>query len=893
MNRRHRKLNLLASTAFSIATIGANAHALEDDSPPVLSDDDLFILQMRLGRYMLSDGLIGYRVEGGACVLLEDFVRAVEFAINVDETGARGWFVRPEQTFVLNLEKGRVEASGRARALRKHEVIDDGGAPCVLVASLAEWFPVDLSLDFENAIIFAKSRSPLPVEEREVRKRRRLAIVERSSINLQSKDIQSAPYAMARWPIIDSSLSATITQNGVSASGDILMAAEIAKVNTELYVNVNAHSGVQSIRARAGRRNAKGGLGGPLDATEMIAGDVAAPQNRLSAGSKTGRGVFISSYDLDKPDIFDTTTLRGEILSGWEVELYRNDVLLGFRSASPDGRYEFLEVPVLYGRNRFRLVFYGPQGQMREESKEFFVGDSLLNPGKHKYFLAINQQETSTIYNRTPSVNRDSGRLRAQGRFELGVTKKATIAVGAATYHLNGERQSYVDASVKTSLAGLGVIANTSWRNGGGSALSTSFFMGRKRFNLIATHEEFWRYDSELVRGTGEGGLRRRDNVRLDFMIDPVLLNAVPIAINGRHEERNDGARRIEAAIRSSINVSGLSISNEITGAHHQQPGNNDSLELAGTALFNRPFPGGVLRGEIGYDIKPTKRFNNLGLTSDIHLAQNASMRINASYNAQDGVYNGGAGLNFAFSGLSIGAFGRISSDGAFETGVNLSSSLARNPISGKWSASASDAAASGAIAARIFVDNDGDGAYTQGDDWLEEARLKIDGRPIKTPTTSEGGLLITGLAPYEPVSVELDMRTVEDPYLIGPKISTKYIAPRPGLISEIHIPLSRSGEIVGETLLLEAGAKKGVGDVQLELVDESGAVIATTRSEYDGFYVFERTPFGNYTVRISPEQAERLNLRQEETPALTLTIDNDIAEGVVITLSPYGRVDL
>lgn len=893
MVRRYRKLNLLASTALSIATVGAGAYAQEDDSPPVLSDDDLLILQMRLGRYLLSDGLIGYRVGDGACVLLEDFLRAVEFAVNVDETGARGWYVRPEQTFILNLEKGHVETSGRRRALAKYEVIDDAGAHCVSVSSLAEWFPIDLDVDFENAIIFAKSRALLPVEEREERKRRRQTIVERSSLNLKSEDIHSAPYAMARWPIIDSSLTATITQNGATTSGDVLVAAEILKVNTELYVNVNAESGVQNVRARFGRRSADGNLAGPLKATEMIAGDVAAPQNRLSASSKTGRGVFISSFDLDKPDVFDTTTLRGEILSGWEVELYRNDVLLDFRSASPDGRYEFLEVPVLYGRNRFRLVFYGPQGQIREESKELFVGDSLLKPGDKKFFVSVNQQETATLYTREQTPNRDSGHLRAQARVELGVTKKATLGVGVTSYHLKGERQSYIDASLKTSIAGIGLFTDASWQDGGGSALSTSLLVGRKRFSLIATHEEFWRYDSELVRGSGDGALRRRDNARLNFMIDPLFVKAIPIAINARHEEYANSARRVDTSIRTSTSLLGVSISNELASTWNRRPGEEDAFDIAGAALFNRHFPGGVLRGEVSYDVRPQKRFNSVSLTGDLRLIENTSLRINTGYNAQQQTVNGGVGVNYAFSGLAIGAFGRASSQGAFEAGVNLSSSLARNPINGRWSASAREAAASGAVAARIFVDNDGDGAYTPGDEWLEQARLKVDGRPVRAPATSDGGLLVTGLAPYEPISIELDMRTIEDPYLIGPKISTKRISPRPGLINEIEIPLTRSGEIVGEAVLLEAGETRGVGDVQLELVDNDGVVIATTTSEYDGFYVFERAPFGDYTVRIAPEQATRLKLRQEQTPHLKLTIDNDIAEGVVITLSPYGRVDL
>ena len=49
---------------------------------------------------------------------------------------------------------------------------------------------------------------------------------------------------------------------------------------------------------------------------------------------------------------------------GWDAELYRNGQLLAFAENRADGRYEFIDVPLLYGQNRFEVVLYGPQGQI-------------------------------------------------------------------------------------------------------------------------------------------------------------------------------------------------------------------------------------------------------------------------------------------------------------------------------------------------------------------------------------------------------------------------------------------------------------------------------------------------------------------------------------------------
>ena len=74
-------------------------------------------------------------------------------------------------------------------------------------------------------------------------------------------------------------------------------------------------------------------------------------------------------------------------------------------------------------------------------------------------------------------------------------------------------------------------------------------------------------------------------------------------------------------------------------------------------------------------------------------------------------------------------------------------------------------------------------------------------------------------------------------------------------------------------------------GDVELELVEPDGDIVARTSSEFDGFFVFERVPFGVYEVTMSLEQSERLNLELPEGVRVELSLENDIIEGLELII--------
>ena len=58
----------------------------------------------------------------------------------------------------------------------------------------------------------------------------------------------------------------------------------------------------------------------------------------------------------------------------------------------------------------------------------------------------------------------------------------------------------------------------------------------------------------------------------------------------------------------------------------------------------------------------------------------------------------------------------------------------------------------------------------------------------------------------------------------------------------------------------MDAGGKPIEG-VDLELVARSGAVAATVRSDFDGYFLFEGAVYGDYTLRIAKLSAAAAEL--------------------------------
>jgi len=156
--------------------------------------------------------------------------------------------------------------------------------------------------------------------------------------------------------------------------------------------------------------------------------------------------------------------------------------------------------------------------------------------------------------------------------------------------------------------------------------------------------------------------------------------------------------------------------------------------------------------------------------------------------------------------------------------------------------------------------------------------------------TNDEGTALLSRLSPGRYTDIALDPNTLEDPQW-KPLTPGTRVLPRPGRVELVEFPVVATSEVEGTVYLAEQGGKRrGIGDAQLELVDDKGQVVATTTSSADGYYLLHQVTPGHLRVRIAPEQAQKLKLDGSLELAIDVPPDGNFISGQDLVLKLAAR---
>jgi hypothetical protein len=159
--------------------------------------------------------------------------------------------------------------------------------------------------------------------------------------------------------------------------------------------------------------------------------------------------------------------------------------------------------------------------------------------------------------------------------------------------------------------------------------------------------------------------------------------------------------------------------------------------------------------------------------------------------------------------------------------------------------------------------------------------------KQAEKPTNARGATLIGGLTPYQPIAVGVDLSSLADPMLV-PKKALQVVVPRPGVPAEVQIGLVGGGDVEGA--LVKSGGM-GFAGVDLELVDSAGKVVGRTRTDYDGFFLFERVAYGSYTVRVSPDSAAAAKIAADLGVRFVVSSDKSVVRLGTIQATPQAHL--
>ena len=856
---------LVTDAAAATATQPTGATAV----PP--SDDDLLILEIRLGEFVLSEAVTAYKVKDGVCILLSDVISALDFPIEIDtETGvAEGWFLSEDRRFWFDRKRNLITLGSeppRAVGAGWHDFPE---GICVETELLSTWFPVDFSIDLGHSVIGLTSREPLPIEREAARQKLHATLRQKKPSDPAGLERLPTDYRIWDWPVAEIFSETRIRKNGEAADQpsqsrfNLLAVGDLGHMSAITNMFGDTEEGVTSMRLQLQRIDPDGALLGPLGATELSLGDVATARSPLLAQSTAGRGVLVSSFPVERPDAFDRTTFRGPLPIGWEVELYRNAALIAVQKSGDNGRYEFVDVPVLFGENHFRFEFYGPQGQRRSQENVVNVSAELVPKGHHFFHFVANQQDRDLIeIGEDNSDDPDKGTLRISTALRVGLTDDFSLGGEIARYSLDGEERINAGIDAHAAWAGAAWRGDFAVDERGGSAMELSVQRAFGAVSTLARYGRYFNYESEIIDAPDGDNLLQKIDARADAILRPWDGVILPLTIDGAYLERESGRQEFNLTEALSLDIENVSVSNIVTAALVRNESARTADVISGTLLINRRLDNVFIRGEFNYELSPKAEGTELTLSGDVPLADLAILQTELSRDMIENRTTVTAGFSRQFEKFAVGADISGDNDGNAEFIVSVSTSLGRNPLSGRLHATASGLT-SGAVAARVFIDENRNRRFDDGEKPVPGVGLLAGHQPVATRSDANGTVVVTNLPKYQDVSIIVDRGTIEDPYL-SPALPGMRVAARPGLIVGADIPLVPTGEVDGTVRLMRGDAWKEVGDVSVELVDEQGTTAHRTKSEFDGFFLFDSVPLGRYHVRVSPTQLTRLELSSE-----------------------------
>lgn len=835
---------------------------------PEFSYQDELILELKVEGYDATDTIVAYDSPEGIYLPLGALGRILDLALRISDDGnyAYGWVLREERVVRIDLRQGVYEIGGQEAPLPEGYAVAFEGEMFLRGEDIARFVPIEIETSLRSQSVTIKTLEPFPFEERLEREADRKRLANGGKREVEKWPRSETPWRLATVPGADVQLRAVSrSTDGEQLEGDLTIAGDLAFLSAQAFFSSNSQDGLVSSLVEVGRIDPDGELLGPLRATEFAVGDVSNPTMPLGLRSVSGRGFSVSNAPLGAVSAFDKIDLRGVLQDGYEVELYRNDILVGSTTDRVNGRYEFLQVPVDFGLNIFRLVFYGPQGQRYEEVRTISVGDGRLSKGELVYRIGAVQKDQNVLGVRDPDriLPPDFGDWRATAEIGFGLTTDITTVMGAAWYQDGGLDQWIATGGVRTSLGRFAVKADVAAASGNAFAFSGGIAgrLGHSAFTV--THIEYTGGFLDETRTTTREFLQRSTELNFNTSLSFGKLGdgvSIPITARLRHFETLDGRQQTSALLRGSARLPGLLVSNTFEFSRTSQPGSPSFSQLVGNfdlATLGRSKTRG--RASLGYAILPNPELLSAALEVDHALDEKTSLRASAGYVFASNSPQVSASARRDFDRFSLSLDGNYTFDSkAYAVGLRLALSFGRDPLTGRFFTSRDSLASSGSASLLAFHDRDADGVYGPRDVVLPDVDLIAFNSTSRTDQSGVARLI--GLGNGRPVSLQVDTTSLPDIDL-APASPGFEIVPRAGRIYGAKIPIVSLSEVEGTVALIRDGTKRAVSGVRLELRRADGTAVAFAKTEVDGYFFFERVPPGSYAIAIDQGQASRLGI--------------------------------
>ena len=829
---------------------------------------ELLFFSAYLRQHYLGE-LIAIKSETGAWIDLNNLVEHLNFAITVNKNNltAQGWYISQANRFELNLNNKTILLNGDTYSISEEDYYIDSGDIFISSARLNEWFLLNLQLSFSSLELVMSPEAKLPLEEKMQREGRVLA----TNVNNREPTLpwKASPYKAASAPVADLQLSYSATNSNQSLNYSILGSQDLAYLKSEYYIAGRDDDLISNSRLSFSREDPNENLLGPLNASNIEFGDILATQIGKRFDGNYARGFKFNNKPLYKEVNNNQINLTGAIQAGWDVELYRNKILIAQQLSSQDGRYLFENIDLLFGTNIFELIFYGPQGQVERKVEEYLIDGNSLEQGEGFYDFSLTQTGKSLL---NTSDYRDQPGWLLSGRFERGITDNLSVYSGMSALNSEtGDNEKKYALGSNFSLFNK-ILINLDYEE------STKH---EKEFEIAARSEFAGQSVRFSMRQASQLLANNEYNATSDFDIYELFFSGNVMRNNYGQLSYQNTASHITRGSQDSL----LRIGNNLNYYMNGYSFNNslqwtDNDTFFGRSRLQKRFGRLSTRIGVNYSIEPESEITSYETEFSRSLTSDLQAELKLTYQLENHVKFAELGLNWQADLFSLNSNFNYDSENNWRVGLfgrfSLGFDRKNNYFLNKRSL-----VQDGSLMVHVYLDENNNSVFDKGEKSLEGVKVK-GVQNFRRAITDENGIALLSAMPANlTTDIVIDADSISDPFLIAATDGFS-ITPRAGFVEYMEIPFNNSSEIEGTVYLQQDGKPSEVQPfAKVELRDQQGKLVAQTQAAYDGYYLFTDLRPGEYKAVIDDEFKDRKSLKATQQVTVNLPAQGEVVMGV------------
>ncbi len=860
----------------------------------VLPEGETLLVQpVLINRLILDDVIFAVSQNKQILLSMRDFSSVLDLPLVVDaqQQTVTGWYIREDKVFNLDMTTKTVITDHGEFILSENVKVEQDDIFVPLV-DLAQWIDFDFDLNISTQELQILSDEPLPIISRYNRRKKQRNPYEIPEVSLPRGD---DAYKTASAPTLDVFTRSNYRKAGSGAEATKTHNASVRTSGDFAYGTVTTQSQwdnveqLQNVRVNYKQESPDPELLGPLKARRFELGDVTTARLPLGGIVSQELGARVTNTDSLRTFTSPTTVISGTAFPGWDVELYRNDQLIGFQEVPDDGFYSFNDVDLFLSSNNFKIVFYGPQGEVHEEHISVPVNSQNLARGEAVYDVSLSLSQKNAYNKNTGNKDPDEGSLSIAALYEKPVLPGTTVSAGIRSNEQDELRNTVVNVGASTTVLETLVNGGIAVDDEGEMAAELTLRKDIKDHQIINTVD--WRggdFDSHFgstnngvgtLRNTftmngplGIGiGRRPRYNLHMDYSVD----------------SNDDYAMSSSAGFNTSL-INSVTLNEQVQ--HSTSNTSDETLEsmtnITGRIGKNR------LRVGANYSFKPDSELRSVLATYRRYLNKKVDMEFGVTKQYESGITEYSANLDWQAGFIRLSPSVRYNSEQDFFAGLNTRFGIVHSPAEGRYKMFDRNLSSSGVVSAFVYLDKDGDGIFNAEDEPLEGVvvnAIQNGGRE----TTDENGLaMFTRMSVLKITDIAVDQESLQDPtWVTG--FDGVSIVPREGNVVDIRFPVHISGEVDGivyaravplpedlRSTDFKEAEPIALRNVEVKLYNAEGELEVSSITDGGGFYYLPRVPPGRYLLITDEKSAAKGNFIRPEPQQIEIGYEGTIIYG-------------